>query len=84
MARSGRHRLLTILARLAGLREECVPDPAIIDATHAEVADISNLSRSVVTRFLKELDRDGLVRLGRATIEIPEPQRLLASIERAG
>jgi DNA-binding transcriptional regulator LsrR (DeoR family) len=61
-----------------------VPGPAIIDATQAEVADIANLSRSVVSRFLQELDREGLVRLGRATIEIPEPQRLLANIERSG
>jgi CRP-like cAMP-binding protein len=84
MASSGRQRLLAILARLGGLREECMQDPAIVDATHAEVADISNLSRSVVTRFLQEFDLEGLVRPGRAAIEIPEPQLLLASIERAG
>lgn len=84
MVRRGRQRLLAILARLGGLREKRVPGPAIIDATQAEVADIANLSRSVVSRFLQELDREGLVRLGRATIEIPEPQRLLANIERSG
>lgn len=84
MTRGGRQRLLVILARLGGLREECVPVPAIIDATQTEVAEIANLSRGVVSRFLTQMDRDGLVRLGRATIEIPDPKRLLAEIERSG
>lgn len=84
MVRGGRQRLIAILARLGELHEEHVPDPAIVDATQTEVSDIANLSRSVVSRFLQEMERDGLLRLGRATIEIPEPQRLLASIERAG
>lgn len=83
MVRGGRQRLLAILARLGGLHEECIPDPVIIDATQTEVADIANLSRSVVSRFLQEMERDGLVRLGRATIEIADPQRLLATLERA-
>jgi CRP-like cAMP-binding protein len=84
MMRGGRQRLIAILARLGGLREQHVPDPAIIDATQAEVGDIANLSRSVVSRFLQEMEREGLVRLGRSTIKIPDPPRLLARLERTG
>lgn len=84
MVRGGRQRLLAILARLGGLREECVPDPAVIDATQAEIADIANLSRSVVSRFLQEMEVDGLLRLGRANLEILDPPGLLSRIYRAG
>jgi CRP-like cAMP-binding protein len=84
MVRGGRQRLFAILARLGGLREQRIPDPTIIDATQAEVGDIANLSRSVVSRFLQEMERYGLVRLGRSTIEIPGPPRLLAYLKRAG
>jgi CRP-like cAMP-binding protein len=83
MMRGGRQRLLAILARLGGLWEKRMPDPAIIDATQAEVGDIANLSRSVVSRFLRDMERDGLVRLGRSSIEIPDPARLLACLERS-
>jgi CRP-like cAMP-binding protein len=83
MVRGGRRRLCAILARLGGLREECVPNPAIIDATQTEIADIANLSRGVVSRLLVDMERADLVRLGRAAIEIADPQRLLATLERA-
>ena len=77
MVRGGRPRLLAILARLGGLHEKPVPEPAVIDATQDEVADIANLSRSVVSRFLQDMEREGLVRLRRKTIEIVDAGRLL-------
>lgn len=80
MVRNGTRRLRAILARLAGLHAELVPDPPIIDATQAEIADIANLSRSVVSRFLQDMEREGLVRLGWGSIEILSPQLLLQSI----
>jgi CRP-like cAMP-binding protein len=81
MVRSGRQRLRAILARLAGLHAELVPDPPIIYATQAEVADIANLARSVVSRFLQEMERDGILRPGWGTIEILNPQRLMRGTE---
>jgi CRP-like cAMP-binding protein len=84
MVRGGLQRLFAILARLGGLREECVPDPSVIDATQTEIADIANLSRSVVSRFLQEMEADGILRLRRANIEILDPTCLLSSIDRAG
>ena len=80
MLRNGQQRLRAILARLAGLHEELVPDPASIDATQAEIADIANLSRSVVSRFLQDMERDGTLRLGWGNIEILNAARLLQGI----
>ena len=84
MVRGGSQRLRAILARLAGLHDELVPDPAIVDATQTDVADIANLSRSVVSQFLKEMEREGIIRLGWSSIEILSPQRLLESLEPSG
>jgi CRP-like cAMP-binding protein len=80
MVRGGRKRLSAILARLGGLHEELVPVPACIDATQAEVADIANLARSVVSRFLQDMEREGILHLGRGSIEILNPHRLLRDI----
>jgi CRP-like cAMP-binding protein len=81
MIRGGRRRFAAILARLAGLREDPVPDQLVIDATQAEVADIANLARSVVSTFVQELDRDGVVRPGWGTIEVLRPDLLLQRAE---
>lgn len=77
MIRGGRRRLAAILVRLSGLREEVVPHPLVIDATQMEVAEIANLARSVVSSFLKQMERDGILRLGWSNIEILAPDRLL-------
>lgn len=77
MVRGCRARLLAILARLDGLHEKLVPEPAVIDATQEEVADIANLSRSVVSRYLQDMERKGLIRLRRKTIEVVDARRLL-------
>jgi len=77
MIRGGRRRLAALLARLSGLREEVVPDPPVIHATQTEVAEITNLARSVVSSFLKQMERDGILRLGWSSIEILAPDRLL-------
>jgi CRP/FNR family transcriptional regulator, cyclic AMP receptor protein len=81
MIRGGRRRLSAILARMAGLRDEVVPEPLLIDATQAEVADIANLARSVVSGFLKAMEDDGLLRLNWGGIEILQPQTLLRNAE---
>lgn len=81
MIRGGRRRLSAILARMAGLRDEVVPDPLVIDATQSEVADIANLSRSVVSGFLNGMEEDGLLRLCWGGIEILQPDALLQNAE---
>jgi CRP/FNR family transcriptional regulator, cyclic AMP receptor protein len=83
MIRGGRRRLAAILARLAGLRGEVAPDPLVIDATQAEVADIANLARSVVSSFLQEMERDGVLRLRWGNIEVLRADLLLQNAEAA-
>lgn len=81
MIRGGRRRLVALLARMAGLRDEVVPDRLVIDATQSEIADIVNLARSVVSSFLKELERDGILRLNWSSVEVLRPDRLLQLTE---
>ena len=81
MIRGGRRRLAALLARLSGLREEVVPHPLVIDATQTDIAEVANLARSVVSSFLKEMERDGILRLGWSSIEILAPDRLLGFAE---
>jgi CRP/FNR family transcriptional regulator, cyclic AMP receptor protein len=77
MIRGGRRRFAALLARMAGLRDEVVPNPAIIDATQAEVGELVNLARSVVSTFLKEMERNGILRVHWSTVEILRPDLLL-------
>jgi CRP-like cAMP-binding protein len=81
MIRGGRRRLAAIVARLAGLRDEVVPRALVIDATQAEVADIANLARSVVSGFLKDLEEEGILSLSWGNIEILQPDVLLQKAE---
>jgi CRP-like cAMP-binding protein len=81
MILGGRRRLSALLARMAGLRDEVVPEHLFIDATQSEVADIANLARSVVSGFLKTMEDEGTVRLGWGGIEILRPEILLRGAE---
>jgi CRP-like cAMP-binding protein len=77
MIRGGRRRFAALLARMAGLREEVVPNRPVIDATQAEIGEMVNLSRSVVSTLLKEMERKGLIRLAWGNIEVLRPDLLL-------
>jgi CRP-like cAMP-binding protein len=81
MIRGGRRRFAAIVARLAGLRDDPVPEDLHIDATQAEIADIANLARSVVSTFVQELERDGVLRPKWGTIEVLRPDLLLQRAE---
>ena len=76
MLRGSRTRLAALLLRLAGLREEHPPDPPIIDATQSEIASIANLSRSVVSELLLEMERRGCIHLKRGAIQVFDPKGL--------
>jgi CRP-like cAMP-binding protein len=77
MLRGSRQRLAALLTRLAGLREDHPPTDPVVDATQGEIGAIANLSRGVVSRLLLEMEQEGIVRLGRASVEILDPDRLL-------
>jgi CRP-like cAMP-binding protein len=77
MVRGSRERLAALLARLAGLRDADRPAIPTVDATQSEIAAIANLSRGVVSALLLEMEREGVVRLGRSSVEIVDAERLL-------
>ncbi|MEM1236542.1 MAG: helix-turn-helix domain-containing protein [Pseudomonadota bacterium] len=81
MLRSSRDRLLAILARFAGLRSAHPPDPVVVDLTQAELAAIANLSRSSTSPILLGLEKEGVLRLRRASIEVLKPDVLLRIVD---
>lgn len=66
------HRIDLRLARLLLARGE---DTAVT-ATHQDIATELGTAREVVSRQLKAFEKDGLVRLGRGSIEIVNRRRL--------
>lgn len=69
-------------ARLLGwLAQQAVRRGPRIVVTHQEIAKELGTAREVVSRLLKELERRGLVRLGRGLVEVAAPERLAARDE---
>lgn len=60
----------SIASRLAGLLVDAAQKTPVITATHQQLADELGSAREVVSRQLKEFERQGLLRLGRAQIEV--------------
>ncbi|MDV7395064.1 helix-turn-helix domain-containing protein, partial [Arthrospira platensis SPKY1] len=58
-------RLLTYLEKKAEANKSNV-----INTTHQDIAYDLNASREAVSRLLKQLERDGMVKLGRNKIEL--------------
>ncbi len=58
-------RLMSLLEKKAE-----ATDSRIIQATHQEIAYDLNASREAISRLLKQLENDGVVRLGRNKIEL--------------
>ncbi len=72
MMRSGSDRLAAILLRICGARVPgfsgvITPD---LDVTQAELAQLCNLSRSVISEHLEELERCGIVETGYGRLKI--------------
>jgi CRP/FNR family transcriptional regulator, anaerobic regulatory protein len=63
-------RLAELLLRRAG------GAVGAVEATHAQLAMELGSAREVVSRLLKELERQGLVRLGRGRVELVNPAGL--------
>jgi CRP/FNR family transcriptional regulator len=60
----------SIASRLAGLLAGAAQKGELITSTHQQLAAELGSAREVVSRQLKEFERQGLVRLGRAQIEV--------------
>lgn len=79
MLRRPRERCIAGLLRLAGCRfRGNGPHEAVV--SHSDLALLCNLSRSVVSGFLKELEEEGRIAKGYGRIVISDPARLRASI----
>ncbi|MCE9633654.1 MAG: Crp/Fnr family transcriptional regulator [Methylophilales bacterium] len=65
----------SIASRLAGL---LIEGQGSVTATHQRLADELGSAREVVSRQLKEFERQGWVKLGRASIEVLDRAALLA------
>ncbi len=63
------------------LLEHSSEDRPIVQATHQDVANEIGSAREVISRNLKELEREGLLRLGRGEIRILDRGRLLRKSE---
>ena len=75
-------RIVAILLRLAGFPTDTFAgdEPARIEISQTELAEMANLSRTVVSRVLSSLSNDGLVSVGYRHIELRKPQRLAGLI----
>ncbi|MBI4379792.1 MAG: Crp/Fnr family transcriptional regulator [candidate division NC10 bacterium] len=73
-----RHRLARFLLTLAETRGVKTPDGILLDDgwTHDELASCVGTVREVVSRTLKQLAQEGLVRSRRRCILLPDPARL--------
>jgi CRP/FNR family transcriptional regulator len=45
----------------------------VVHASHQELADELHSSREVISRLLKQMEREGLVRMGRQQVELLRP-----------
>lgn len=83
MIRNDGRRCLAVLLRITGLRGP-VPfhrSPPTVHVSHNEIAEMSNLSRSFVSKFLHDLEQRGLIGLGYRSVRIRNPAELLRLME---
>lgn len=81
MLRGSRERLAAFSARQGGLRDAHPPALPVVDATQSDIAEMANLSRSIVSALLLKMERDGFVRQRRACVEIVDAARLLQMLK---
>jgi CRP/FNR family transcriptional regulator len=69
---------LSIGKRIANylLAEQKRYGDAVVSATHEQIAHFTGSAREVVTRELNKMAKQGLISLGRKTIEILDPENL--------
>ena len=82
--RIARQSFQTVPSRVAGVLSQLVAEeaPASADAgitirmNQADLAQLAGTSRESVSRFLAELERAGIVRIGRGRVTVVEPAKL--------
>jgi CRP-like cAMP-binding protein len=78
MERSPRRRLVATLLRVAGIRngEDIERVDLAMDLSHGSLASLSNLSRSLVTNTLRELEQAGFLQCSYGKIVLLDPDGL--------
>jgi CRP/FNR family transcriptional regulator, cyclic AMP receptor protein len=76
MVRTSEARIAAVLRQLGGRLGQNASAPRILDITQSELADIANVSRSVLSPVLKKLASKGFIELGHSTITIADPAAL--------
>jgi CRP-like cAMP-binding protein len=78
MERSPRRRLVATLLRMGGIRngEDIERVDLAMDLSHGSLASLSNLSRSLVTETLRELEKAGFVQCSYGKIVLLDPAGL--------
>ncbi|MEZ5355168.1 MAG: Crp/Fnr family transcriptional regulator [Bryobacteraceae bacterium] len=71
-----RHRLMLLLADLADAFPPCAEGDAVIPLTQSELAQLVGASRETTSTALNQLERQGLVHLGRGSVRVFNPERL--------
>ncbi|HRP35721.1 MAG TPA: Crp/Fnr family transcriptional regulator [Gammaproteobacteria bacterium] len=87
LIRDAAARCAAVLLRLAGRRWASEPDadlPAEIPVSQSDLAMLCNLSRSTVSRVVKELAGHRLVTLGYKSLTVIDPTRLRAVADGGG
>lgn len=55
-----------------------------IPLTQEEIAQLAGVGRQAANTVMKKLEREGLLRLGRGSVEIAEPEALVVDLDSAG
>jgi len=81
--RISRQSFQTVPGRVAGVLAQLVADESpqsdqgvTIRMNQADLAQLAGTSRESVSRFLADLERAGVVRIGRGRVSVLEPERL--------
>ncbi|WP_068119463.1 Crp/Fnr family transcriptional regulator [Tropicimonas marinistellae] len=87
MIRSSKARLAAVLVRLCGARLGTAEDSVSseIDVTQSDLAQMANLSRSVVGSHLEEFERNGIIRrsYGRMSVTDIDALRAAAGVDKS-
>jgi CRP/FNR family transcriptional regulator, cyclic AMP receptor protein len=80
MIRDTRRRCAASLLRIANCRFESLADAEPVDAplSQDELAALSNMSRTTISTILRDLEADGLIKLGYRSVTVIHPARLRA------
>jgi CRP-like cAMP-binding protein len=76
MIRKSRLRVLSVICRIAGLPARMTAEAVALDVSHGDLQPMVNLSRSVLTGILDDLETEGLIQRQYRRLTVPVPAAL--------